>query len=118
MRFFSLQAGLIGRETAFCSVIQFSLVGKITKFMKGFFQHWDIHFLFIKPLSLGENEFKHGITSVEDAPRSGDPKTAVIPEINDEVHGMEQVAVATGISIEKIELRSYHFETFVCVWNW
>jgi hypothetical protein len=37
-------------------------------------------------IRLWVNEFKRGRTSIEDAPRSGGPKTAVVPKIIDKVH--------------------------------
>jgi histone-lysine N-methyltransferase SETMAR len=63
------------------------------------------------------NEFKRGRTSIEDAPRSGGPKTAVVPKIIDKVHDMvladrrvkvRELAEAVGISTERVHFILHH----------
>lgn len=57
------------------------------------------------------NEFKRGRTSIDDAPRPGAPKTAVVPEIVDKIHDLvltdrrlkvRELAEATNISSERV----------------
>jgi transposase len=68
-------------------------------------------------IRLWVNEFKRGRTSIEDAPRSGRPKTAVVPKIIDKVHDMvladrrvkvRELAEAVGISTERVHFILHH----------